>query len=210
MRKLVFWGLLGWGALAQAQVKMQVFVEGKLIGTATVTQKLRQDGSKQVQMSMEVKNGADPVVLRSESIYLPSGAPLRKYQEVSVPAQKMRRTTIVEFSAKGAKVVVDLNGTRSTKEIPLAANLNREDKSEFWFVRDKPKTGATVSSYTFSVETLTWEAVKTSYEGDEEITVGGKKVMAHKTVTARGAAYVDDAGLPLKLDLGNGAMERIW
>ncbi|MEQ1934289.1 MAG: hypothetical protein ABL962_10495, partial [Fimbriimonadaceae bacterium] len=143
-------------------------------------------------------------------IYLASGAPLRKYQEISVPDQKMRRTTIVDFSAKGAKVVVDLNGTRTTKEVPLAANLNREDKSEFWFVREKPKSGATTSAYTFSLESLAWEAVQTSYEGSVEITVGGKKVTAHKTVTPRGAAYVDDAGLPLKLDLGTGSMERIW
>ncbi len=210
MKIVGFFGVIGICASAGAQVKMQVFVDGKPIGTATVTQKLRPDGSKQVQMSMEGKSGADTVILRSESIYLASGAPLRKYQELSVPAQKMRRTTIVDFSSKGAKVIVDLNGTRTTKDVPLAANLNREDKSEFWFVRDKPKAGAFTSAYTFSLETLTWEAVKTSYEGSVEITVGGTKVKAHKSVTPRGAAYVDDAGLPVKLELGNGSMERIW
>ncbi len=196
--------------LSSAQVKLSVVQAGKAVGTATLSQKLRQDGSKQIQMSMEMKSAKDVLTFRSESIYLPSGAPLRKFQELNAPAQKFRRTVIVEFNSRGAKVTLDINGQRSTKSVDLPANASNVDKSEFWFVRDKPKEGTKESCYSFSLETLAWDLAVTTYQGASEITVGGKKVKAHKTQSERGIAYVDDQGLPLKLELANGSMERVW
>lgn len=202
-------GVLALAAASQAQVKLQITREGKSIGIATVTQKMRQDGSKQVQMSMESNTANGPVTFRSESIYQASGMPQRKFQEVAIPGQKFRRTIIAEFSEKSVRVTIDNNGTRTVKEVPLPKNGSSVDKSEFWFVRDKPAAGAKSSGYTFNLEKLEWETVTTTFSGAVEITIGGKKMKANKTQSDRGVAFVDDQGMPLRLELPNGLMERI-
>lgn len=202
-------GIIGLASTSGAQVKLQILRDGKSIGTATITQKMRQDGSKQVNMSMEATLGGNPVTLRSESIYLATGVPQRKFQEMSVPGQKFRRTIIAEFSEKSVHVTIDNNGTRSVKDIPLPKNASAADKSEFWFVRDKPAAGAKTVVHSFNLEKLEWEVVSTTFVGPVEITVGGKKLKANKTQSDRGIAFVDDLGLPIRMELPNGVMERV-
>lgn len=202
------WALVGCLALvagASAQIKLQIVRDGKVAGTVTVSQKMRPDGSKHVQMSMDVPG----LKFRSESIYLASGLPQRKFQEISVPEQKTRRTIIAEFTEKSVHVTVDNNGTRAVKDVPLPANASSADKSEFWFVRDKPAVGAKSTAFSFNLEKLAWEQVTTTFVGPVDLTIGGVKLRANKTQSERGIAFVDDQGLPLRLELPNGVMERI-
>lgn len=197
-------------ALVGAQAKYQVWVGGKKAGTATLLQKVLPDGTKSVQLAMELKGSTVEAKLRSESTYDSTGKAVRKFQETLIPAQKVRRTLIVSFDAKGANATMDLNGKRTVKSVPLPETAERADGSEFWFLRDKPKVGQSVSAYNFSLETLTWSLIVTTYLGRVDATIGGKKVKAHKTQSENGIALIDDAGLPLRLELSNGALERIW
>lgn len=197
-------------AFGFGQTKYLVWVGGKKAGMATLLQKVLPDGSKSVQLSMSLQLGASAATLRSESTYDAKGVPVRKFQETSVPSQKTRRTLIVTFDAKGANAVIDLNGKRSTKQIPLPETAERADVTEFWFIRDKPKVGTTAKAYHFDLETMSWELVATTYAGVVELTIGGKKVKANKTSSDEGVAFLDDAGLPLRLELTNAALERIW
>lgn len=211
MKRLLLCSLAGLVlSVAPAQVKLRVFLGGKPVGNASLTQRLGPDGSKSVQLSMELTSGDVKVLLRSESSYASNGMPIRKFQETSVPSQKYRRTRIVTFDSKGANLVADLNGTRTTKQIPLDSKANRADMSEFWFLRDKPKKGDRVAAYTFDMENLVWSLVETTYEGQVDLMVSGKKVRAHQTKTTHGAAFFDASGEPLRLELPNGAMERLW
>lgn len=196
-------------ALSPAQVKLELLRDGKSAGFATVSQKLRQDGSKIVQMSMESATATGVLTFRSESIYAASGLPQRKYQEIAVPSQKFRRTIVAEFSETSVHVTIDLNGTRSVKDVPLPKGGSAVDKSEFWFVRDKPAAGAKSKSYSFNLESLSWEQVQTTYVGSVELAIGATKWKANKTSSEKGVAYVDDQGLPLKLELPNGVMQRV-
>lgn len=196
--------------IAGAQSKLTVFVAGKKVGTATLLQKVLPDGTKSVQLSMELKTDAVTATVRSEATYTAKGAPIRKFQETLVPAQKVRRTVVVTFDDKGANVVADLNGKRTTQKIALPETTQRDDASEFWFLRDQPKKGAVSKAYTFDIETLSWSLLTTTYEGEVEITIAGKKAKAHRTKSDKGVAYLDATGSPLKLETGNGALERIW
>lgn len=209
MRSFVIVAMGASTALSVAQVKLELLRDGKSAGVATVTQKLRQDGSKIVQMSMESSTPTGALTFRSESIYAASGLPQRKYQEIAVPSQKFRRTIVAEFSESSVHVTIDLNGTRSVKDIPLPKGGSAIDKSEFWFVRDKPAAGAKSKSYSFNLESMTWEQVQTTYVGPVELTIGATKWKANKTSSDKGVAYVDEQGLPLKLELPNGVMQRI-
>lgn len=202
-------GFMALAAVAPAQVKLEMLKDGKSMGVATVTQKLRQDGSKLVQMSMEMTTPSGPLNFRSESIYLASGLPQRKFQEIAVPSQKFRRTIVAEFSEASVHVTTDLNGTRSVKDVALPKGGSAVDKSEFWFVRDKPAAGAKAKAYSFNLETLTWEQVETTFVGPVDLAIGTLKFKANKTSSARGIAIVDDQGLPLRLELPNGTMQRV-
>lgn len=195
---------------APAPVKMTVYLSGRVAGSATVLQKVGADGSKSVQLSMELKNETVTINLRQESSYDKTGRPIRKFQETHNVTQKTRKTVVVTFDAVGANAVVDEGGKRTVKKIPLPDTAVREDLSEFWFLRDQPKPGAVVKANTVNLETLTWELVTTTYKGTQEITIAGRKVKAHRTESERGVAFIDDKGLPLRLELPNGAIERVW
>jgi hypothetical protein len=209
MRQLIGFAFLTATALASAQIKLNLVRDGQSFGTATLTQKLRQDGSKQVQMSVELSGPNGAITIRSESIYLASGVPQRKFQEVSVPGQKYRKTVIAEFSESNVHVTLDMNGARSVKDVALPKGTNAADKSEFWFVRDKPKAGDKVKCSSFNLDTLAWDAVETTYVGQVDLKLGQGLVKAQKTQSSRGVVYVDDQGLPYKLELPNGVMERV-
>lgn len=193
-----------------APVKMTVYLSGRVAGTATLLQKLGTDGGKSVQLSMELKSEAMTATLRQESSYDKTGRPIRKFQETVIPAQKKRRTVVVTFDAAGANVVVDEGGKRTVKKLPLPETATREDLSEFWFLRDTPKAGAVAKANTVNLETLTWELVTTTYVGEVQVSIAGKKVKAHRTESDKGVAFIDANGQPLRLELPNGALERIW
>lgn len=209
MRKLLL-ALAILPTLTFGQTKLAVVVGGKRVGTATLLQKILVDGTKLVQLSMDLKSDSMAATVRSEATYTAKGAPIRKFQETLVPAQKVRRTVVITFDKEGASVVADLNGKRTTKKVTLPETTQRDDASEFWFLRDQPKKGAEAKAYTFDIETLSWSLLTTTYEGEIEITIGGKKVKAHRTKSDKGVAYLDANGNPLKLETGNGALERIW
>lgn len=209
MKRSLILGFLIFPLLASAQAKYQVWVAGKKAGTATLTQKLMPDGTKSVNLSMDLKSDTLTATLRSESSYTSKGVPIRKFQETLVPSQKIRRTIVVTFNDEGANAVVDLNGKRTTKRVPLPNTANKADLSEFWFLRDKPKVGAEVKAYTFDLESLSWEMIVTTYVGVVDATIGGKKVKANKTESEKGKAFIDDAGVPLRLELESAALERI-
>ena len=209
MRSLVYSLLLA-PCLVSAQAKYQVWVGGKKAGTATLLQKVLADGSKSVQLALDLKGSTVEAKLRAESTYDAKGKAIRKFQETLVPVQKLRRTVVVTFDAKGANATIELNGKRTVKHVPLPETADRADVSEFWFLRDKPKPGQVVKAYNFSIETLSWSLVATSYVGLVDAMIGGKKVKAHKTQSENGVALIDDAGMPLRLELSNGSLERIW
>lgn len=202
--------LLTLTALGAAQTKYQVTIGNRKAGSATLLQKVLPDGGKSVKLSMTLATGNGEAVLKAESTYDSKGNPVRKFQETVIASQKMRRTIVVTFDAKGANAVVELNGKRSTKHVPVPETVERADVTEFWFLRDKPKKGAVAKSYHFDLESLTWSMVATTYVGQVEATVGGKKVRAHKTESEQGTALIDDAGMPLRLEFGAGMLERVW
>lgn len=197
--------------VAHGQVKMVVLVEGRRAGIATLAQRLNEKGAKVVDMTIEIKSGDDHVKIESERIYDPNGAPTRMFQQVTVSGKDhSHNETIVTFDEDGANVVIDDDSDRTTKHIPLLASNPRDDPSEYWFVRDQPIVGETVVSYHFNIDTLVWEQVTTIYKGMRPVTTDGRREIANVVTSEQGSAYLDINGLPLRLELPNSAMERLW
>lgn len=208
MRRFLVPTLVCIAAWSAAQIKMDVQIAGQPSGTVTITQKLLADGSKSVQLAMSLR--APERKIRTESVYSKDGLPVRKFQETTVVGQRYRRQVTATFKDRSAHVVVDTNGVRETKEVPLLDDsASLVNLSEFWFVRDMPKKGTTIKTYSFDLETLEWHPSTITYVGPRDFKLGRKTIKAHHTRSDKGTALVDSKGLPLRLALPGALMDRI-
>ena len=199
-------------AIAGAQVKMSVEMSGHPVGTASITQVLKADGSKSVELRMDLTAGAQKLTLRSQNTYDRTGLPTRKFLESIIPGGKMQKQVIAGFDKDGANVVILDGGQRSTKKSALAPVAPRANASEFWLIRDKPKVGDKVESYVFNMDTMAWDLQTVEYKGLKSIQIGGKTVKAHEIETTgprKATAYLDDKGLPWMIESGATTMKRI-
>ncbi|MBX3118135.1 MAG: hypothetical protein KF784_03655 [Fimbriimonadaceae bacterium] len=186
--------------LAGAQAKLNVLQGTKTIGTANVTQRLNADGTKLVQLSLELVNGQTKVKIRQESTYTAKGEPIRSFQEVTGENPRVSRRVVVTFDEEGANVVIDEGGKRETKQLTLAKAAPRGQLAEFWFLRDKPKAGTTVEAYRFNMDKLEWQIARTTYVGPKTLTINGKQVKCHELKSTDGVSWVDEKGLPVRAD----------
>jgi len=207
MKRLAIAFVCAAASFACSQVKMKVQIGSKNAGTVVITQKVLKDGSKLVQLAMNLTS--PPRTVRTESLYAKDGSPVRKFQETVVIGQRTRHQVTATFSVSGARVVIDINGSRETKEVELKAGAKLANPSEFWFVREKPKVGARVQAHTFNLEQMKWEQVTVTYLGPKEIKIGGAKQTAHLITSDKGSAYVDSTGQPVRLVLPGAVMERL-
>ncbi|HEY3779787.1 MAG TPA: hypothetical protein VGL56_01795 [Fimbriimonadaceae bacterium] len=202
---------LSLAALSSAQVRMEVTIDGHKAGTATLSQRRNPQGEKVVEFNAVLDIGENSVTIRSESIFNPGGAPTRMFQNRTTSGKDhSTREIIVSFDADGANVVLLENGDRSTKHVTAPATPSRDDASEFWFLRDSPDVGTTSTAARFNLDTLAWDTVNTSFKGTARMTIGKHRVNANITESEEGKAFVDAEGLPLRLELTNTVMERIW
>ena len=107
------------------------------------------------------------------------------------------------------------DGKSKQSKLPYPGNGKAPRQlDEFWFVRDHPKVGFSYKSFTFDVNTLTWQPTEIKYEADEVISVGGRKVMAHKLTGVIGekaqTTWEDNRGLPLKIVQQDLVIERTF
>ena len=195
-----------------AQAKFTVEMSGKSAGTASLSQKLLPDGGKTVDLKMDLKVGSQTLSLRSQNTYDRTGTPVRKFLDANIPGGAQQRQIIATFDQQGANLVMIDGGKRSTRTIPLVATAPRSNVSEFWFLRDSPKSGESCKSYTFNMDARQWELQTVVYRGRKSIRIGGKTVSAHEIETIGdrpSKAFVDDSGLPYLIESGPTILRRV-
>lgn len=196
---------LGWSQ----EVKLRVMVRGSEVGTARCVQGLLSDGGKQVTISMDIRQGGRQVRIRSEAVYAKDGKPIRKIQETSGSDGKVLTKSVATFTAEGARMIVTASGQTKESLVPLDAKLPRAATSEFWFIRDKPKPGATADYYSFSMTEARWVLRKTRYVDQQEVQLGGRKMRGHVIQDDGGTVISDERGMPLVIEMGDLRMERV-
>lgn len=204
-------GLAALVAIASAQVQLTIRANGAVMGDASTSQRLLPDGQKRVEMRMTLKSGAQEVTIRTQNLYAADGSPVRKVTERIGPGDA-RVTTVATFDEEGARVVINDRSNRKTRQVTLAKTANRKRTSEFWWIRDVPKPGDTVTAYDFNMDTLEWELTDTTYVGIELVKVGGKSISAHRVVLNRAGkkatTFLDDQGQPIRIQMEGLSMER--
>jgi len=212
MKRFIFLFAIACAAVSQAQIKMSVEMSGHPVGTASLSQQIRADGGKSVDLRMDLTTGGQKLTVRSQNTFDKAGLPTRKFLESIIPGGKLQRQIIVSFDAEGASIVILDGGNRQTKKAPLISNAPRANASEFWFLRDKPKPGDKCESYVFNTDTMAWDLQTVVYKGEKTIQVGGKPQRAHEVETTgvrKATAYLDDKGLPWLIEAGATTMKRI-
>ena len=184
--------------------QFDVTYKGSKVGTASVTQKLTEGGSKTVMMSVEIKIQGKITKVRSENSYDATGLPMRKFVQTTGPGPRDRKTTIVTFSTEGAHVVTEFGGSRKQETVTLLETAPRANPSEFWFVKVQPKVGTQVRTYLFDIDSNSWQVNTITYKGK----VTHKKMAGHLIESERYTAVVDDAGLPIAVEFGAMMLER--
>lgn len=197
-------------AAATGQVKLKTVSSGLPDGVASYSHKLLPDGSKFVQLSIEMRaaNGR-AIRVRSERTYSADGHPVRAFLESIAERPTSRRQATATFSGPSAHVVLDVGGKRSVSDVPLAAAAPRACLSEFWFLRDAPAPGAKVQYYHFDLATLAWVLEEAHYVGPAKVKVGSATYSGHHVRSKTGEAWLDARGLPIKLVSPGVSMERL-
>lgn len=204
-------GLLGLWGVALGQAKYTIKLNGKPVGTASLTQSLLPSGEKRVQLSLEMTApGGKAVKVRSDTRYDAKGRATRQFIETIGVQPPSRRQVTATFTKDGANAVLDDDGVRSVKDVPLPYTAPRDDASQFWFMREQPKAGATVKAYRFDADGLKWELTTTSYIGPTTVKLGGKSIKGFLVRDSRSNTVVDEKGLPLRIETGSAVFERVF
>jgi len=190
------------------EVKMKIGGSSGLTGSATVVNKLQEDGSKYVRMQMELRSTDGQIVnVMQESVYDRTGMPVRMIQNTSTAEGRDQRIVAV-FSAGTVKIRATTGGDTKEETLSIPAGTNPLAKFEFWFIRDKIAAGGKTGYSRFDLQTTKWERVEAVYHGTKQITVAGKSVKANFVEIAGAKAYVDDAGDPLRVEMEGITLER--
>lgn len=207
---LVFISLLA--IHARAQTRFEVFSEGKRIGTLSFTQKLGADGSKGVDVRLELEVGKQKLTMRTQNTYDSEGNPIRKHLDANIPGGKLQRQVIATFDSNGANIVQIDGGKRTTRQIPLVESAPRANLSEFWLVRDEPKVDDNVRCYVFNMDSLAWQLQTVHFRGKKRIKVGNKTVVAYLVETVGdnpSKAYLDEKGIPWLIETSKSSLRRV-
>jgi hypothetical protein len=190
------------------EVTLAISGTSGLRGTAKVTNKLQEDGSKYVRMEMELRSTAGQVVtVLQESVYDKSGMPVRMIQSTDAKGSKSQRI-VADFGVATVRLRVTDGGKTREESLSIPAGTNPVAKYEFWFVRDKVQPGGRTSYFRFDLQTVQWERVEVVYHGQRQITVAGKSVKANLIELGTTRAYVDDAGDPWRIEMPGITLER--
>ena len=199
---------------AHSQTHLTISVNGHPAGYATLNQEIQKDGTKSVELRLELDSGSEKARITSQATYDPKGMPQRKFQETIMATGGINRQVVVTFDKSGANVVILDGDKRTTKSVSLASAAPRASLSEFWFLRDKPKPGQVEETYQFNADSLEWELVKTEYRGKKTLKVEGHSTAVNEILTKRGdketTSYLDEQGLPVLVDQGDVKMVKIW
>ncbi|MBL8064911.1 MAG: hypothetical protein JNM34_03530 [Chthonomonadaceae bacterium] len=197
-------------ALVRASLagETQLSVKGPdgLTGTAKLSTKLLEDGSRYVSLSLRLSyNGNLETDVLEESTYDSKGRPVRMLQTTHASGKKT--STSVNFTEEGAQVVTNKSGTMKTNLVVFPEGTTA-NPTVFWFCRDKPEKGRSVEYYLFRLSESSWSKAKSRYDGDEDIVVSGRKVTAHVVRIGEVTSWLDDKGDPYRIELQGLTLER--
>ncbi len=192
---------------AGPDVRLTAKGPGGLTGQADLTARLLPEtGGKYVRLSMKLRyeNGRSVDVL-TESTYDRLGAPVRMLQSTVIDGQRTAVTAV--FDAKGATLMRSATPGKD-RRVDLPEGATAAAPHEFWFFRDRPAPGTKATFWQFSLGDAKWVETPVVYEGPRALVIGTKQVRGHAVKVGSATAFLDDRGLPHRLEAGSVVLER--
>lgn len=182
-----------------APYKYTITVNGQKLGTGTVELKILPDRGVQAKIGMKIAFGGTALETMEEQNYAKDGMPT-VFRNTRVGSTGNETSDRI-FGPKSLTIKTTKGGKTTSKTYPYPATGTLKSASTFWFMTVKPKVGATDVSWYFNEATQKWEPSTTKYTGDQTITVGGKSYKAHVLQNQNGKFYVDDKGVPYRMEI---------
>jgi len=175
-----------------------IYAKGKEIGFYESSRRILPGG--ELSSEMTLKSTVYGGHMTISYLYARSGRPIEMSWHRTTPVDVQGR---VEFGAHGAKLTLKSNSKTEIKNLEYPHRANLGERTRFWFIRDHPRLGETVTFTDFDIKSQGWVSATTTYIGDEEVTYHGKTILAHKVKTDRGARWVDNMDLPYRIESNN-------
>jgi len=184
-------------AIWQGQVKLDLKDGNKVSGWLTCSLQLGANGELTKLMTISPKDGSSALTFRE--IRSKTGEPKRE-SFLFLNGGAFSTGVEVDFGPQLMTISTMSNGKRrsNTGKIPPGTILKAP--SGFWFVRDHPNPGTTVSFDQFDMISMKWKRVRETYIGEETLTIKNRQVKAHKIQTTENVQWVDAHGLPYRLE----------
>jgi hypothetical protein len=184
-------------ALAQAQtVKMQLSANGMNLGHAVLSQKVGRNGELHQTLKISTDLPGMTSSLDSDMITDRAGRPVFNNSVEELNGKK--KVTKMTYTAKALTITTTQNGkTTSVKSAIPKGRL--ADPSTFWFITSRPKSGATSTYLHYDQKGSKWENKTATYVGDDIVPDTTKK--AHHIHHEDGDAWIDDKGMPIRMEL---------
>ena len=193
--------LLGAIALSPAQSRLRIYQGETPVGWVTISQRLTADSGKTVELRMQT--GTAPYLVRThrQTTYDRDGRLTKIFIEQLTG--QARRQIITTFDSIGATVITADASSRTVQKFPWPPGAVLTRPSEFWFLREPPKLGASCEFTDFDPVTLTFKPVRVTYAGQEVVVVVRQNKTLAKIITKQGdsetPAWVDETGLPVRV-----------
>lgn len=210
MKKWALLGVLAFsGSSFAGEVNLKLINSGA-VGTAKALSQILPNGQllTRLTLTMTPKDSKDTIVLIQESKFDKDGKPLFKSQKTSLKTGKLVQFINVVFGPKEVQITVNNDGQRRQ----LKAAIPKESIAgipEFWFIRDKPKSGDQRTYQRFDLGKLAWAKTTVKYLGKVAIRVNGMAVQAHRVSSNGAELFLDDFGDPIQLQSGSMTLVRV-
>ncbi|GIV02540.1 MAG: hypothetical protein KatS3mg015_1370 [Fimbriimonadales bacterium] len=193
-------------ALYAAETSLAVFVGEERVGAAKLKQTRAADGGVISQIELRMNAGGSEVTVLQINEYAADGTPRRKYsKQTSAAGVEVR---VVTFRGATATLIIEKGGSTTTRSFSAPAGAEIRARSELWFRTIQPKAGDTETYYRFELNTMTWQKTVVKYEGKKALHVGGKEMSCHVVSVNEMKSYLDEEGLPVRIEVGPMVMVR--
>ncbi|MBS1726726.1 MAG: hypothetical protein JST51_08400 [Armatimonadetes bacterium] len=188
-------------ALQSKTLNYDIYRGSDLIGEAKILIKITQDGGKRTDTKLTLKLSGKTLDMHTTQVWAFSGRPTLKIVQMFDAKGNETHRTRADFKADEVSVMETVGDKTTKKTVPIAADAEIRELSEFWFLRDEPVKDESFKFQSFDASTQKWQTATSTYIGIESKVVDGKKMVlyhvAQEIGTKKVDVWLDTDGFPL-------------
>jgi|GEM_PF-3007908 len=203
-RQLIAILVCGTLAAVASAVNLTITVGGQKFGTGSVDMKALPNGNLSFTIAMNIDVNGIKSSFKAVEVSKADGMPVTSTETRDEMQGKVEE--VKTYGPTSVTVKTTTGGKTTSKTYPYPKTGTVKSPSNSWFLVFKPKVGTSYTSWSLNDDTHQWEKETTTYTGDQNITVGGKSIKAHLITHTKGKLYVDEKGIPYRIEMNQSGM----